>query len=59
MTYAFTYSNEGYTFKYNGSLTVNVYMDGENIDCFTLGQSEDNNIPSITRLMDNWIDMYG
>jgi hypothetical protein len=47
---------DGYKFDYNGSLTVNVYQDGKNIDCFTLGYPpEQHTIRSITHAMDSWV----
>jgi hypothetical protein len=46
---------DGYDFYYNGSLTVNVYRDGKNISCFTLGWPHDQySMSDIVDEMDEW-----
>lgn len=47
---------DGIRFDYNGSLTVNVYRNGQNIDCFTLGYFDKHTVRSITGEMNKWVD---
>lgn len=49
---------DGHTFEYNGSRTVNVYRDGRNIDCYTLGGLCTYSINEIVATMDEWEVYY-
>ena len=41
-----TDSRRGLTYEWNGSHTVNILRDGEEIDCFTFGFNMEGKVPT-------------